>query len=90
MEEINEKLKSNELIIKEEVQKASYNHEWVQEKVSKICDCIFDMSEDGGGVRKSSGSSEPISFARMTAMENKVNSMEKKIDRILTLLQAKS
>ena len=89
VEEINEKLKSNELIIKEEVQKASYNHEWVQEKVSKICDCIFDMSEDGGGVRKSSGS-EPISFARMTAMENKVNSMEKKIDRILTLLQAKS
>ena len=88
VEEINEKLKGSELIIKEEAHKASYNHEWVQEKISKICDCISDTS--GVGEARKNSASDPVIFARITGIETKVNSLERKIDKILAALQAKS
>ena len=91
VKEINDKLRGSELIIKDEAQKANINHEWVQEKISKICDCVFDLGAGGGeGAIRKGSTSDPVIFAKVTGIENKVNSLERKIDKVLAALQAKS
>ncbi|KAI6660692.1 Serine/threonine-protein phosphatase 6 [Oopsacas minuta] len=89
VDEINDKLRSSEMIIKEEALKAIHNQEWIQGKISTICDFISDSSDKSAQFGKGS-SSDPMTFARISVVENKMNSLEKKIDRILTAIQAKS
>ena len=35
-------------------------------------------------------SNEPMTFARISAVDSKINALEKKIDKILSVIQAKS
>ena len=88
VDEINDKLHSSELIIKEEALKAIHNQEWIQDKISWICDSISDKGSSGGGV--TGVSNEPMTFARISAVDSKINALEKKIDKILSVIQAKS
>ena len=88
VDEINDKLNSSELIIKEEALKAIHIQEWIQDKISLICDLIGEQGNSLGDV--TSKSNEPMTFARISAVESKINSLEKKIDKILSVIQSKA
>ena len=96
VDEINDKLENSERIIKEESQKSAANHEWVQEKISEIADAVTSKNSGTGTSRIRSGgiqrsaSSDPMAFARITALEKQIQDLEKKIDKILTAVHSRT